>query len=192
MHRRQRRFNQAQSKVQQQISIPTSFAPTVKRRLICMIYEALLLFGVVAVAFFIFIFIAQTVLTIVPENASKSWQMKFWLFLVMGAYFVYFWSQTGQTLAMKTWRIRVVDNQRVKLPLQKAVVRYGLAWMWFLPGLAIAAQFGLKHWGGLIAVSTGFTLWACTAFFDKDKQFLHDKLAKTRLIHVDVDQALSN
>lgn len=167
-------------------------APTIKRRLICMIYEALLLLGVVAVADFIFLFIAQNFPAYMPPHASESWQMKFWLFIVIGLYFVYFWSRTGQTLAMKTWRIRIVDNERAKLPVLKAIVRYCLAWMWFLPGLAIAEQLGLKHWGSLIAVGIGFTLWACTAVFDKDKQFLHDKLAKTRLVQVDDDQTLSN
>lgn len=157
-----------------------------------MIYEALLLLGVVAVADFIFLFIAQNFPRFMPPQASESWQMKFWLFFVIGAYFVYFWSRTGQTLAMKTWRIRVVDIERSKLPVLKAVVRYCLAWMWFLPGLAIAAQLGLKPLNSLIAVSIGFTLWACTVVFDKDKQFLHDKLAKTRLIHVEPDQTLSN
>jgi uncharacterized RDD family membrane protein YckC len=178
--------------VQQHQSNPATAAPTIKRRLICMIYEAMLLLGVVAVAFFIYIFIAQNCFAILPENASTSWPMKFWLFSVIGAYFVYFWCRAGQTLAMKTWRIRLIDTERVKLPILKAIVRYCLAWMWFLPGLAIAAQLGLKHWGSLISVSIGYILWASTAFFDHDKQFLHDKLAKTRLIHVDVDQTISN
>lgn len=161
-----------------------------------MIYEALLLLGVVAVADFIFLSVAQNIAkyfpTFMPPNASESWQMKLWLFVVIGVYFIYFWHRTGQTLAMKTWRIQLVDNERLKLPLLKAIVRYCLAWMWFLPGLAISHQLGLKHWGSLIAVSIGYILWACTAFFDKDKQFLHDKLAKTRLIHVDAHQTLNN
>jgi uncharacterized RDD family membrane protein YckC len=178
--------------VQQQISTSATFAPTLKRRLICMIYEALLLLGVVAVAVFIFLFIAQNFPALKLTQTTESWLLKLWLFIIIGLYFVFFWSRTGQTLAMKTWRIRVIDNERLKLPLLKAAVRYCLAWMWFLPGLAIASQLGLKPLASLISVSIGFTLWACTAIFDKDKQFLHDKLAKTRLIHVDVDQSLSN
>lgn len=157
-----------------------------------MIYEALLLLGVVAVAVFIFLFIAQSFPAIVPPHATESWPMKFWLFIVIGLYFVYFWSRTGQTLAMKTWRIRLVDKERLKLPVLKAIVRYCLAWMWFLPGLAIAAQLGLTPLRSLIAVGIGYLLWACTAFFDKDKQFLHDKFAKTRLVQVDKDQTLSD
>ena len=187
-----RLLNQAQSKVQQQISIHTTQAPTIKRRLICMIYEALLLLGVVAVAIFSFLFFTQNFPSLLPPHASEVWPMKFWLFVVIGIYFVYFWRRTGQTLAMKTWRIRLIDNERDVLPLTKAIVRYCLAWMWFLPALAVAAQLSLKPWYILLAVCTGFLLWALTAVFDKDKQFLHDKLAKTRLIHINVDQKISN
>ena len=150
-----------------------------------MIYEALLLLGVVAVATFIFLFFVQKFPTALPPHASETWPMKSWLFFVIGIYFIYFWCRTGQTLAMKTWRIRLIDNEREVLPLTKAIVRYCLAWMWFLPGLAIAAQLGLSPRYILLVVSIGYVLWACTAAFDKDKQFLHDKLAKTRLVHVD-------
>ena len=188
----QRQLNQAQSKVQQNISPHPTRAPTIKRRLICMIYEALLLLGVIAVANFIFLFFAQTFPTVLPPRASETWPMKFWLFVVIGIYFVYFWCRTGQTLAMKTWRIRLIDNERDTLPVTKAIVRYCLAWMWFLPALAIAAQLSLKPLSILLIVSIGFILWAFTAVFNKDKQFLHDKLAKTRLTQVDVVQSASN
>jgi uncharacterized RDD family membrane protein YckC len=83
---------------------------------------------------------------------------------------------------MKTWHIRVIDIERRDLPIIKAIVRYCLAWIWFIPGLAIAYQFELKNWSSIIAVILGATAWAITAAFDNDKQFLHDKLAKTRLI----------
>jgi uncharacterized RDD family membrane protein YckC len=173
--------------VQQELLIPLA-APTLKRRIICMIYEALLLLGVVAFATFLFLFIAQKFATPESTHSSESLLLKLWLFIVIGAYFVFFWCRTGQTLAMKTWRIRLIDNERRRLPLPKAIARYCLAWMWFLPGLAIAAQFGLKPLASLIAVSISYTLWATTALLHKDKQFLHDRLAKTRLVHVDLDQ----
>ena len=158
----------------QAISIAPTEAPTIKRRLICMIYEALLLLGVIAVAIFIFLFCVQNFPSLLPHKASENWPMKLWLFLVLGVYFVYFWCRTGQTLAMKTWRIRLMDNEREALPVTKAIVRYCLAWMWFLPALAIAAQLSLKPLSILLIVSIGFILWAFTAVFNKDKQFLHD------------------
>jgi uncharacterized RDD family membrane protein YckC len=144
-----------------------------------MVYEAMLLFAVVFVAGLIFDIWTQSRHALTLRHARELW-----LFLVMGAYFVFFWSRSGQTLAMKTWSIRVVDIDQAKLPVVKAVVRYCLAWLWFLPGLALAYQFELKSWSSIVVVCLGMASWALTAVFDKDKQFLHDRLAKTRLINV--------
>jgi uncharacterized RDD family membrane protein YckC len=144
-----------------------------------MVYEAMLLFAVAFVAGLIFDIWTQSRHALTLRHARELW-----LFLVMGAYFVFFWSRSGQTLAMKTWSIRVVDMNQAQLPVVKAIVRYCLAWMWFLPGLALAYQFDLKSWSSIVVVCLGMAAWALTAVFDKDKQFLHDRLAKTRLINV--------
>lgn len=144
-----------------------------------MVYEAMLLFAVAFVAGLIFDIWTQSRHALTLRHARELW-----LFLVMGAYFVFFWSRSGQTLAMKTWSIRVVDMNQAQLPVVKAIVRYCLAWMWFLPGLALAYQFDLKSWSSIVIVCMGMAAWALTAVFDKDKQFLHDRLAKTRLINV--------
>lgn len=144
-----------------------------------MVYEAMLLFAVAFVAGLIFDIWTQSRHALTLRHARELW-----LFLVMGAYFVFFWSRSGQTLAMKTWSIRVVDMNQAQLPVVKAIVRYCLAWMWFLPGLALAYQFDLKSWSSIVIVCLGMAAWALTAVFDKDKQFLHDRLAKTRLINV--------
>lgn len=159
-------------------------APSIRRRLICMIYEGLLVFGVIFVAALIFDVWTQS-----RHALSLRHARELWLFCIIGLYFVYFWTSSGQTLAMKTWRIRVTDRELQKLPLTKAIVRYVLAWMWFLPALAISAQLELKNWSSIALVAAGMVAWAMTAAFDKDKQFLHDKWAKTRLIHVAIDPA---
>ena len=104
------------------------------------------------------------------------------LFLVMGAYFVHQWSRQGQTLAMKTWRIKVERPGYSHLSLQTAVVRYLLSWMWVLPALLASLIFHLQHWQVFGAIGAGILLWSATAFFDKDRQFLHDKLTGTRLV----------
>jgi uncharacterized RDD family membrane protein YckC len=142
-----------------------------------MLYEAVLLFGVAFVAALVFDVTTQS-----RHALTLRYAREVWLFVVIGIYFVFFWSRSGQTLAMKTWHIRIADTERPNLPVIKAIVRYCLAWMWFLPGLAIAYQFELKNWSSIIAVIAGATAWAATALFDQDSQFLHDKLAKTRLV----------
>lgn len=76
------------------------------------------------------------------------------LAVVLAAYFVFCWVRGGQTLAMKAWRIRLVGATP-----RKALLRLLLAAM-------------------LLPVSV---LWALV---DRDRQFLHDRLAGTRLIYV--------
>ncbi len=144
-----------------------------------MIYEAMLLFGIVFVSGFMFDVITQSKHALVLRHARM-----FWLFLVIGAYFVFCWSRSGQTLAMQTWRIRVVDLDGGKLPVVKAIVRYCLAWMWFLPAMGLVYQLGLKEWQMVAVVAAGVLAWAYAATLDKNGQFLHDRLAKTRLVHI--------
>ena len=157
---------------------PAIGTPTVKRRLIAMVYEAFLLTAVEALAVFLFIFATGNR----QEPAYRAGLMAF-LFLVTAAYFVHSWSGSGFTLAMKTWRIKVVKVGHAKVPFRNAAIRYLLAWGWFAPALAVGALLDLHHlreWA--ITLGIGLVAWALTAFLDKDRQFLHDRIAGTRLI----------
>ncbi|MFZ6742354.1 RDD family protein [Undibacterium sp. JH2W] len=160
-------------------------APAIRRRLICMVYEAMLLFGIVFVSDFLFDVITQSRHALALRHARQ-----FWLFLVIGAYFVFCWSRSGQTLAMQTWRIKATDLDGGKLPVVKAIVRYCLAWMWFLPAMGLVYQLNLKEWKMAGVVLVGMLAWAYTARLSKDGQFLHDRLAKTRLIHIPSENEL--
>jgi uncharacterized RDD family membrane protein YckC len=110
---------------------------------------------------------------------------QFWLFLVLGAYFIFFWRRGGQTLAMKTWRIKLVAPGYKQVPLTKAIARYLLAWMWLLPAMALSYALGLERWASIGMIAVGMALWAMTILLNKDRQFLHDQIVGTRLIHFD-------
>jgi len=57
-----------------------------------------------------------------------------------------------------------------------------LAWGWFVPALLVCWIFNFKSPQQVsTAVVVGIAVWALTAFLDKDRQFLHDKVAGTRL-----------
>lgn len=142
-----------------------------------MLYEAMLLFGVVFIAGWLFDTLSQSRHALTLRHARQ-----FWLFFVLGAYFVFFWCRSGQTLAMKTWRVKLVSADFGKIPLRKAIARYLLAWMWFLPAMGLDAALGLKAWSSIAVVAVGMLLWMMTVFMDKDRQFLHDRLAGTRLV----------
>jgi uncharacterized RDD family membrane protein YckC len=143
-----------------------------------MVYEAFLLLAVEMLAVGVYLFATQNRHTPAYEHG-----LKFFLFLVTAAYFIHFWTDSGHTLAMKTWRIKLVKLGFARVPLRAAALRYLLAWGWFLPALAVCYLFKLT---GKTEVSAalviGVVAWGMTAFLDKDRQFLHDKLAGTRLI----------
>lgn len=146
-----------------------------------MVYEGLLIFGVLFFSEFIFDVSTQSRHALTLRYAREGFQ-----FIVIGAYFIYFWRRGGQTLAMQTWRIRLVNNDQQALPLVKAIVRYCLAWMWFVPGLIIAHQLCLKNAQLLIPITLGFIAWAATCWLSPDRQFLHDVFAKTRLVELPI------
>ncbi len=156
-------------------SLPT---PSLKRRLICLVYEAFLVTAVSALGMFVFLLIA----TPLHNDSVIYYGRQLTLFVVIGAYFIHAWTGSGFTLAMKTWRIKIVTLGQASVPFKNAALRYLLAWGWVLPALAASYVRHLTHWQTGAVLAIGVLGWAMTAFFDKDRQFLHDRLAGTRLI----------
>jgi uncharacterized RDD family membrane protein YckC len=123
--------------------------PSLARRLAAMLYEALLIFAVAFFAAWVFFFASG------GRDATRGWlrtELQLFILVVLAAYFLWCWLRGGQTLAMRAWRIRLVD-----VTPAKAIARFLLA-------------------ASLLPVSI---LWALV---DRDRQFLHDRLAGTRLI----------
>jgi uncharacterized RDD family membrane protein YckC len=100
---------------------------------------------------------------------------------VFGIYFTWFWSK-GQTLAMKTWGIRVTDAAGQPISQKRAMLRYACSWLWFLPPLAVLAPLKLGGATDLLVVSGWVVLWAVLSRFHPQRQFWHDALAGTRMV----------
>ncbi|MGB7481372.1 MAG: RDD family protein [Burkholderiaceae bacterium] len=156
-------------------AIPSS--PSLTRRLCSMLYESMLLFGVVFTAGWLFSTLLEQRHALYLRGALQDW-----LFLVVGAYFVWFWSHGGQTLAMKTWRLRLVTADGRPVGIVRAIGRYLLAWGWLLPGLAAAWLLGARGWLLVLIPAVNLLLWALTIYLDPERRFLHDRLAGTRLV----------
>jgi uncharacterized RDD family membrane protein YckC len=126
--------------------------PGLPRRLASMVYEALLLFAVGFFAAWLFYFASGG-----HDATSGGMRRLLQLFIgiVFAGYFLWCWLRGGQTLAMKAWRIRLVD-----VTPAKALVRFALAAV-LMPTLVSL-------------------LWSVV---DRDGQFLHDRLAGTRLVN---------
>lgn len=144
----------------------------------CWLYEGLLLFGVVFVAGFLFSTLTQT-----RHALDNRHGLQAFVFAVFGIYFTWFWAK-GQTLAMKTWHIRVVDTHGRPLTQMRALRRYLLSWVWLLPPLLLTMPFHLPS-TEVAVLSIGWILvWALLSRFQRERQFWHDVWAGTRLIDV--------
>ena len=130
-------------------------AATLKRRLISLVYELLILAAVLFAG------------TLPAVMLTRGWEatmgriaLQIWLLALCACFYVWQWRGTGQTLPMKTWKLKLVNVDGKPLSTRRALARFGAA-------LASLATLG-----------AGF-LWALA---DRDKQFLHDRLAGTRIV----------
>lgn len=130
-------------------------AASLARRLAAALYDALLVVALMFIATFPFLAFFG--------DSTHGWRrhvLQGWIVLVIGAYFVWFWTRGGQTLPMKTWHIRLERVDGTPVNVARAVHRYVIALL------------------GTAALGLGFA-WALV---DRDRQFLHDRLSGTALV----------
>ena len=150
--------------------------PSLLRRMACWLYEGMLLFGVVFIAGYLFGTLSQTRNAMDNRHALQAF-----LFVVFGIYFVWLWSK-GQTLAMKTWHIRVLDLSGRPLTQGRALLRYLWSWLWFMPSLVVSWWFELKNGEAFVIILGWVAIWAILSRFHPQQQVWHDALAGTQLV----------
>lgn len=155
---------------------PFAIAPRLGRRMACWLYEGMLMFGVVFIAGYLFGTLSQTRNALDNRNALQAF-----LFVIFGIYFTWFWAK-GQTLAMKTWHIRLVDTAGRPVTQGRALARYVLSWLWFLPPLLAVAPFSLPAGEITVIVLGWVAVWALSSRLHPQQQFWHDAWAGTRLV----------
>lgn len=157
---------------------PPGSTPALLRRLAALLYEAVLLFGIVWLVGFVY-----GVVTDQRHALKGATGLQATVFVVLGVYFVYFWSRHGQTLAMRTWRLRLQGPNGGLPSVARASVRYVLGWLWVVPALAIVGLSGASGAGATsVAILTGLLTYAALARLRDDRQFLHDVLCGTRVV----------
>lgn len=152
--------------------------PSLRRRLAAFVYEGVLLFGVLMTAGLAYGLVTQQRHALVGMHGLQAF-----LFVVLGLYFGWFWSHGGQTVAMKTWHIRVLTKDGRPVPAARAVLRYLWSWLWFLPALAWSWATGVRS-GGMVALALtlGVLVYALSSRLSPQRQFWHDLLSGTRLV----------
>lgn len=150
-------------------------------RLAAMLYEVVLIFSVVfAVSYALLASMHWSYpLPPIPRAVLQTA-----LFGALGAYFVVCWTRTGQTLALKAWRLKVVDSGGQLPHRSQAIARYVLAWHLWLPGLAIAGLLRSNVGWTLAALAVTFAVLMIPALIDHQRRLLHDRWTGTRVVRV--------
>lgn len=131
--------------------IESTQAPSLIKLGACLIYEALVIVALCFICVLIFRLLAGD-----ATQGIKRHLLQLLLWLSVGAYYVSCWTRSGQTLAMQTWRFKLVDQNGLLLSTKIAMLRYILATL----------SFGI-----------GF-LWAIV---DKERRFLHDRMLGSQI-----------
>jgi uncharacterized RDD family membrane protein YckC len=157
-------------------------------RLAAVVYECVLLFGIYFISAYLYLALTRTQF---PIPAARAAMFSAYIAVVIGGYFVFFWVKSGQTLAMKTWEVRLANADGSGVSLARALVRYLLGWAllvtlaaFITKGLMLASNPQAAH---IVALTyplvLALLLIACVAYamFDREHQFAHDRLLGTRL-----------
>lgn len=153
-------------------------APALRRRMAAFVYEGVLLFGVLMMVGMVYS------ISINQRHALHGRPgMMAVVFLTLAAYFIWFWTHGGQTLAMKTWRLKLVSEQGAAITLPQALKRYMASWLWFMPAFYGAWLMGWHQSKLLYGVmGSWMVLYTALTWLLPQGQFLHDIICRTRVI----------
>ena len=163
---------------------PVLTEASLSRRLGALLYEALLLFAMAVVVGFAFLPLvspssgADAMLPI-PSIFGRT--ILFCALVAAAAgYYTWSWSAGRRTLPQKTWRLRLVDASGRAPSTRDALLRYAAFWAGPVAALAVFAilnRLPYRRYAALL-LALNFA-WA---LIDRDRRFLHDRLAHTRVV----------
>lgn len=130
--------------------------PGFLRRLGAMFYDLLLLLALLMMLSYPYVWLTGGAK---PGLLVKT-LYQLYLLAICFFYFAGFWVRGGQTLGLRTWRMKLVRNDGGPITWTIASKRFAYAWL------------------SLLSLGLGF-LWV---IYDRDKLAWHDRLAGTRLI----------
>ncbi len=139
-------------------SSPKSFtkqAPSLLKLGACFVYDSLVVAAILFVSAFVFLWLFGE-----ATHGLKRYLFQFYLWATVGVYFIWCWYKKGQTLAMKTWRLKLLNQHAQLLSPQLAALRYVLATL------------------SLLFLGLGF-LWAV---MDNEHLYWHDRYLRNKLV----------
>jgi uncharacterized RDD family membrane protein YckC len=161
-------------------ALAAAATPGLWRRMACFIYEGMIVFGIGLIPGAIgALFVAEGKTGALQSDGS----LRLIAYAIYAIYFTWFWSRRGQTLPMQTWHIRVVTETGGPLSQTKALGRYLACGLWFAPAVIVASVNHWRGWDALAALVIGMVAYALLALAHPQRQFWHDALCGTRLVH---------
>jgi uncharacterized RDD family membrane protein YckC len=175
------------------VPLPPSYlrslpAPTIKRRIALNLYEMLVLFGVLAFTFLV----PHLIIGVLFEVTAPSAILMAHMYLVLAFYFMWYWTKTGQTLAMQTWRIQLINEDGAIMKRSQALMRFAIGSLWLIPA-ALLLFINIRmnptaSMGGSVSIiffSITLFLWPLSAVLDrKNRQSIPDRWSGTRLVQL--------
>jgi len=138
--------------------------PGIFLRLAALFYDLVLLFGVLMIAVTALI-VPYEFITGTPfphDERLHRFGLRLYLVTISGLFFTFFWVRGGQTLGMRTWRLRLVRADGSPLRPRDALRRL--------------------VWAVLCVAPAGVGLW--WMLFDREHLTGYDRLSHTRLIRM--------
>jgi uncharacterized RDD family membrane protein YckC len=132
------------------------------RRLAALLYDAVLLAALLMIFTAGALFFTHGAAVVHDTAGTWVYLYRAGLILVVAGYYLLNWLKSGQTLGMRAWRLRAVSESGRPMKLKAGVLRLlygGLAWA--------PAALGV--------------LWL---YLDTDHLAAHDRLSKTRVVHL--------
>lgn len=166
-------------------------APSIRRRICVNLYEMMILLGVFAIGYLV----PSLLLGIFFDIKLPNWLAFGQVYFLFAWYFTWYWTHTGQTLAMQTWNVKLLDTNFRLLRRGHALLRYAIASLWLLPTIVIYICFQtltgktLGHWPTIeLMFCMILFFWPLTCYLDRssaqERQSLVDRLCRTKLIQL--------
>lgn len=139
------------------------------RRLSAMVYDSLLVFGVLFTATLPAVLLQPAQQTVNNEQVVnelpglvEGWPFQLYLLAVYVGFFCWFWIKNGQTLGMQAWRLQIEDQSGRRISLKQCLLR-------LVGALVSALCLGAGYWW----------IW-----IDKEQLSWHDRLSKSRVVQL--------
>jgi uncharacterized RDD family membrane protein YckC len=132
------------------------------RRFAALIYDSVLLVALLMIFTAGVLFLTHGVAVEAASVGGWVYLYRFGLVVVIAGYYLLNWLRSGQTLGMRAWHLRAVSDSGKRLGFQAAALR---------------AVYGALAW----APAALGVLWL---YLDPEHLALHDRLSKTRVVHL--------